>query len=455
MNVCRGYPNHCKDLPAASPECIAIPPTPINNIALGDSGTTTNLIRQSTSRILHNIHPNVDIVVGLPNKQTIHSTHAGDLFPAISGHSLPAYVFPDDQLQHNLLSLSSITNIGCKITLSNVEIIILLNEQVVYHGYKRPTDNLWVIDLDKFQHGFTNHSHSVNNTIQLDTDAEFVAFTHATFGSPPTSTFLHAARSGWLDLVPRLSATMISANKPTSVATAMGYLDQTRQVKKSRKNRRRPRNSPSLPPTESSSDDAFDDSTDNGESLFDVCMKLVPISDIAHVDLTGRFPVKSRKGNEYVLVSTWDNYIHYEPMPSRTSAAYIQAYTAMITFFRSVGRTPTFWRLDNETSDALVQFLESHGYGQLQPVPPGTHRANKAERAIRSAKNHFQAILATTPPSFPLELWDALLPQAEITINHLRRYDPDPLKCAYEGFHGHRYDFVAHPLAICGMNCTS
>ena len=38
------------------------------------------------------------------------------------------------------------------------------------------------------------------------------------------------------------------------------------------------------------------------------------------------------------------------------------------------------------------------------------------------------------------------------SINHLRRYGPDPTKCAYEGVHGHRYDVVAHPLAVCGMH---
>jgi hypothetical protein len=205
----------------------------------------------------------------------------------------------------------------------------------------------------------------------------------------------------------------------------------------------------------SPSGDDFDDINDEGEPpsiLYETCPHIRNSSCRPYRALSSL----SRKGDEYVLVAIWDNYIHYEPMPSRTSAAYIQTYTAMIAVFKSVGRKPTFWRLDNETADALVHFLESNGCGKLRPVPPGTHRANKAERAIRSGKNHFQATLATTPPSFPLELWDELLQQAEITINqsinHLRRYGPDPTKCAYEGGHGHRYDFVAHPLAVCGMH---
>ena len=39
-----------------------------------------------------------------------------------------------------------------------------------------------------------------------------------------------------------------------------------------------------------------------------------------------------------------------------------------------------------------------------------------------------------------------LLEQAEITINHLHAYLPDPSLSAYEGICGHRFDFLAHPI---------
>ena len=447
--MCRDKDNTSTFLSSSLPSPLTTPPTSYAHVALGDSGTTTNLIRASTAQLLHNVHIHHDTLVSLPNGQSIQSTHAGDLLPVICGHSLPAYVFPDAELQHNLLSLSSITNIGCKITLSNIDILITLNDRAVYHGSKQPADTLWVIDLDKFQSGFMQQRHVSNLTLKLDTDAEFVNFVHATFGSPPASTFLHAARKGWLDHYPRLNASMIASNLPNSVATAMGHLDQTRQVKTSR---RRLRPSLSLPPSSLAYSPADIDDNDADPLLTDAYIKVVLMSEIAHVDLTGRFPVKSRKGNEYVLVSVWDGYIHYEAMASRTSAAYIQAYTKIIAFYQSVGRQPKFWRLDNETSDDLEKFLAKAGVGRPQYVAPGTHRANKAERAIRHGKNHLQAMLASTAPSFPLDLWDECLPQAEITVNHLRPYSPNPDLCAYEGFHSHTYDFVAHPISIVGIH---
>jgi hypothetical protein len=56
----------------------------------------------------------------------------------------------------------------------------------------------------------------------------------------------------------------------------------------------------------------------------------------------------------------------------------------------------------------------------FQLVPPGMHRRNAAERAIRTFKNHFIAGLSSIDKDFPLHLWDQLLPQAILSVNLLR-----------------------------------
>jgi hypothetical protein len=55
----------------------------------------------------------------------------------------------------------------------------------------------------------------------------------------------------------------------------------------------------------------------------------------------------------------------------------------------------------------------------FQLVPPGMHRRNAAERAIRTFKNHFIADLCSVVMDFPLHLWDRLLPQAILSLNLL------------------------------------
>jgi hypothetical protein len=77
------------------------------------------------------------------------------------------------------------------------------------------------------------------------------------------------------------------------------------------------------------------------------------------------------------------------------------------------------------------------------------HRANIAEKAIQMFKNHFKAILFGVDDSFPMQLWDRLIPQAEMTLNMLQPSNISPKISAYMYAHGN-HDFNAHPLAPMG-----
>jgi hypothetical protein len=71
-----------------------------------------------------------------------------------------------------------------------------------------------------------------------------------------------------------------------------------------------------------------------------------------------------------------------------------------------------------------------------QLVLPHCHRRNAAERAIRTFKENFVAGISSVDPSFPLHLWDRLLPQSEITLNLLRTSRLHPQLSAAAHFHG-------------------
>ena len=55
----------------------------------------------------------------------------------------------------------------------------------------------------------------------------------------------------------------------------------------------------------------------------------------------------------------------------------------------------------------------------FQYFSTGTHRANLAERSIRTWKKYFISTLGTASPKFPLSYWTKLIPLAEITLNCL------------------------------------
>ena len=408
------------------------------SVAIGDSGTTHNLLRASHVKNL-DVTPCSNLQVTLPNGASITSTHVGKLpLPNNSQCSTPFYVFSDNDLQQSLLSFSALCNEhNCIITLTCTDVYIHQGNTVLFHGTKSRDDTLWLIDLDNFRSVIPYAS--CNNAYKTDTDAEFVAFVHASFGYPTFSTFTNAVSKGWLAKYPRLTAAMLSANQPHAIATAKGHLDQTRQVKKKRSI---PRQCTTII-MENSSDDikSFNDP--------DICVKTYDLKDPIHADLTGRFPIASFKGNQYLLVACWHGYFHFELMATRRAECYVHAYTKLLSFFRALGHNPSILRLDNETSGKLEAYLRAEKV-VMQFVPPGVHRANKAERAIRTSKNHIISMLCGTHADFDLKLWDESIEQAELTLNHLVPYSLDPTLCAYDGLHPHPYDFIAHPIAPFG-----
>ncbi|KAL7474744.1 hypothetical protein ACHAW6_000701 [Cyclotella cf. meneghiniana] len=58
----------------------------------------------------------------------------------------------------------------------------------------------------------------------------------------------------------------------------------------------------------------------------------------------------------------------------------------------------------------------------MELVPLGNHCC-AAKAAIRNFKVHFLSVLAGTAKSFPMYLWDRLLPQTEITLNLIGAWD--------------------------------
>jgi hypothetical protein len=71
-------------------------------------------------------------------------------------------------------------------------------------------------------------------------------------------------------------------------------------------------------------------------------------------------------------------------MKDRTTESYIAAYRWGINYFKSFGHVIGCMRLDNETSQKLELFFEHEMKLDYQLSPPTNHRANLAERAIRT-----------------------------------------------------------------------
>jgi hypothetical protein len=146
-----------------------------------------------------------------------------------------------------------------------------------------------------------------------------------------------------------------------------------------------------------------------------------------------------------ILYDYDSNAILAEPIASRSAAAILKGYQNLHKRLCRSGLRPKLQRLDNECSAALKEYMTDENV-DYQLVPPGVHRRNAAERALRTFKNHFIAGLCSVDKDFPLHLWDRLLPQAIATLNMMRGSRLNPKLSAWAQIHGH-FDYNRTPIA--------
>jgi hypothetical protein len=151
------------------------------------------------------------------------------------------------------------------------------------------------------------------------------------------------------------------------------------------------------------------------------------------------------------MVEIDSSCILVEPLKNRTDAELTRAYESLMARLHQAGVKPKKHVLDNEVSAAMKQLITTKYNMTYELVPPGCHRRNAAEVAIRNFKSHFLSILAGVSPNFPIKLWDKLLPQAEITINLLRQSNATPTISAYAHLNG-PFDYNKMPLAPMGCD---
>ena len=143
------------------------------------------------------------------------------------------------------------------------------------------------------------------------------------------------------------------------------------------------------------------------------------------------------------------NTILQAPFVNRKEKHTIRAYNSIMQKIADRGHHVDIQILDNEVSAEFKKTIKKDWGATYQLVPPNPHRRNIAERAIKTFKAQFLAILAGVDPEFPKYTWDKLLVQTELTINILRQATLNPRISAWEYYNG-AFDYSAAPLGPLG-----
>jgi hypothetical protein len=318
---------------------------------IADTGCSHTVYRQSDASNLKNQTVGPGIRVLLPNGSHISATGTGILeTPPVS---TKVHIFDDNDLHRSLTSISDYCNQGCTATFTKTSFSVVHDATgiIVMQSQKLPSERLWMTTPIAFTPTLsannlvnlpsdTTDSLSANNVVRHEINADFVAYTHASFGSPPDSSFAAALSKGYFGNLPRLTAAMFNANKPNSMATAKGHLDQKQQKSKRKPKLAKPILQPAV--VQDISPPSYDEAevADEAEFSNTVFLQVTEKSAVHNYsDITGRFPHISYRGFQYMLLSVFRGYVHVEPLKNREAAEIVRGYRATFEFFQNLSHS--------------------------------------------------------------------------------------------------------------------
>ena len=249
-------------------------------------------------------------------------------------------------------------------------------------------------------HNLHQPSHDSMNIIlhKNKVKSDLAEFLHAAAFAPVRSTFHKAIKNNHFITWPGLDAQLITKHLPIVESTVQGHmkreysnLQSTKETTADEKNITTGLDEVEIKKLK---DDFFPTSPTPNHKTNEVAYHIFGTSSKhgkAYMDMTGRYPHKSQRGYEYILVAYhYDaNAILAVSLKNRKSLTITEAWKLLHKKCHHAGVAPSTWILDNEKSKILEDAFEEEEV-TFQLVPPNTHRSNSAERAIQTFKSDFK-----------------------------------------------------------------
>jgi hypothetical protein len=216
--------------------------------------------------------------------QWTHSTAALDI-PELSKAASVAHVFPAME-NNSLLSVGQLFNEGYYVTfkLDSVKNFNTTGNAIL-KGIRDLGTGLWRINLRKNEP--QSPIATANNVYELRNTGALVNYLHKALFSPTKSALLRAVKKEHLITWPGLTEEAIHKHLKLTPATAMGHMNQKRQ---------KIRSTSKIVHVTSDLEDIYVTPVGTGEKTNLVYAVAIDQGQL-YIDLTGRFPVRSSKGN--------------------------------------------------------------------------------------------------------------------------------------------------------------
>jgi hypothetical protein len=274
--------------------------------------------------------------------------------------SSTAHVLPG-MANHFLLSVGQLCNKGYIVTFKNASVTICNSQEFQILSGPRDLDTgIWRINLRKDNQQL--HQSVANDIYELCNRGALVHYLHKALFSPTKYELLQAVKNGHLVTWPGLTEEAIHKYLKLTSATAMGHMNPRRHNIRSN--------------SKTTIEDVQTADTNLGTKTHLVYAVLINQGQL-YTDLTGIFPVRSSKGNSYVMVCyVYDcNYVKVVTMKSWYASEWVKAYDHIHKELTAKGFKPKLQTLDNEASAPLKHFFTANDV-EYQLVPPHCHRRN-------------------------------------------------------------------------------
>jgi hypothetical protein len=238
----------------------------------------------------HKVKSQNPLRVHLPNGDTMDSTHTASLdIPELRESASIAHVFPV-MVNHSLLSVGKLCNEGYYVTF-RIDAVTIYSAagKSILKGSRDFNTKLLCINLrhEKPQHTI----YVANNVHELRNTGALVNYLNKSMCSPTKSALLRAVKNGHLIIWPGLTEQAINKHLKMTPATAMGHMNQRRQNIRST----------SKVSITSDIEDETVTPVGVGSKTHFVYAVVIEQGQL-YTDLTGRFPVRSIKGNWYIMI---------------------------------------------------------------------------------------------------------------------------------------------------------
>ena len=351
--------------------------------------------------------------------------------------------------QKNIMGIGPICDADYKVTFTKdtVSIYNPKGHRLLRGWQKKEGPKLWRMSLLPKDKSTPDDSDAQQPTLKafsaydLPSVEAIIRYFHAAAGFPVRDTWLKASKAGKFTSWPGLTYQNNSKYCPTNKETIKGHMVQTRQhVRSTRPSVKLGKPPEPIPP----------EKEPEGRKNT-IHIKTTHISKL-YTDDTGRFPVISRKGNQYIMVAYHcdSNAIMVVTFKTRKDKARTADYNTIMQRLKYRDMLVNLQILENEASKEYEILIKDKWNINYQLVPSHIHRQNAAERAIQTFKALFISILAGVADDFPRRHWDQLLPQAELTLNLLRQANIQPEISAWTYLMG-AFNYDATPLGPLGF----